>query len=119
MGHLFFGEVDLKQDDSLAAAADQLLAEAALAVEEKSERAQQDRLPELDIDESKFDSIVEKLDINAIDESMKDSLGIGTAVREKPKPMHRLLMIRVIQTQLDDLFDQQLKVDPLSTSREF
>lgn len=119
LGHLFFGEVDLKQDDSLAAAADQLLAEAALATEAKSERAQQNRLPELDIDESKFDSIVEKLEINTINESMKDSLGIGTAVREKPKPMHRLLMIRVIQTQLDDLFDQQLKVDPLSTSREF
>ena len=119
LGHLFFGEIDSNQDDSLTTAADQLLAEAALATEAKPERDQQDRLPELDIDESKFDSIVDKLDINAIDESMRDSLGIGAAVREKPKPMHRLLMIRVIQTQLDDLFDQQLKVDPLSTSREF
>ena len=119
LGHLFFGEIDSNQDDSLTTAADQLLAEAALATEAKPERDQQDRLPELDIDESKFDSIVDKLDLNAIDESMRDSLGIGAAVREKPKPMHRLLMIRVIQTQLDDLFDQQLKVDPLSTSREF
>jgi len=125
LGHLFFGEVDLSQTDSLTAAADQLLADAASVTEAKPDEAkpesdsQQDRLPELDIDESKFDSIVDKLDINAIDQSMKESLGIGAAVREKPEPMHRLLMIRVIQTQLDDLFNPQLKADPLSTSREF
>lgn len=121
LGHLFFGEVDLNQDDSLTAAADQLLAAAALATEAKPEQdSQQDRLPELDIDESKFDSIVDKLDTNAIDESMNDLLGVvSPAAREKPKPVHRMLIIRVIQTQLDDLFDQQLKTDPLSTSREF
>ena len=125
LGHLFFGEVDLSQTDSLTAAADQLLADAASVTEAKPDEAkpesdsQQDRLPELDIDESKFDSIVDKLDINAIDQSMKESLRIGAAVREKPEPMHRLLMIRVIQTQLDDLFNPQLKADPLSTSREF
>ena len=121
LGHLFFGEVDLSQDDSLIAAADQLLAKTALATEATSERdSQQDRLPKLDIDESKFDSIVDKLNINAINESMEGLLGVGSpAVREKPKPMHRLLMIRVIRTQLDDLFDHQLKIDPLSTSREF
>jgi len=121
LGHLFFGEVDLSQDDSLTAAADQLLAEAALATKAKPERdSPQDRLPELDIDESKFDSVVNKLGTNAIDETMSDLLGvISPATREKSKPLHRLLTIRVIQTQLDDLFDQQLKADPLSTSREF
>ena len=125
LGHLFFGEIGLSETglgetESLTAAADQLLAEATSVTEAESEQNQQDRLPELDIDESKFDSIVDKLNVNVIDESMNDTLGVGSpAVREKPKPMHRLLMIRVIQTQLDDLFDQQLKTDPLSTSREF
>ena len=109
------------RDSSLTAAADQLLAETALATAAEPEReSQQDHLPKLYIDESKFDSVVDKLDINTIDESMSDLLGVvSPAAREKPKPMHRLLIIRVIQTQLDDLFDQQLKADPLSTSREF
>jgi len=81
-----------------------------------------DRLPELDIDESKFDSIVGKLDINDISQSLTESFGGGLepAEIEKPKPFHRLLMIRVVQTQLDDLFDrQQAEQEPLSTSDEF
>lgn len=122
LGHLFFGEIDLGQDDdSLTAAADQLLVDASLDREAKPKSAvEQGRLPELDIDESKFDSIVDKLDIDDIDAPLKDSMGVSEpAVREKPKPMHRLLMIRVVHTQLDDLFDQQVKTAPLSTSREF
>ena len=78
-------------------------------------------MPELDIDESKFDAIVGALDINDIDESLKKSLGAEflSGTLEKPKPLHRLLMIRVVQTQLDDLFNRQVVADPLSTSREF
>jgi len=123
LGHLFFGEIDPDQDESLTAAADELLAQASSNIELKPE---QDHLPEvslpkLSIDESKFDSIVSALDVNDIDESFKRSLGtdLKPAAREKPKPLHRLLMIRVVQTQLDDLFDRQVVADPLSTSREF
>ena len=122
LGHLFFGEIEPSQDDSLTAAADQLLAQATLGAESKIEPdVEQDRLPELSIDESKFDSIVGKLDIDEISQSLTESMGVSLhqATREKPKPLHRLLMIRVVQTQLDDLFDQQVKPDPLSTSREF
>ncbi len=124
LGHLFFGEIDVSQDDRLAAAADQLLAEAGLGQEKQKEKAEpdgeQDRLPELDIDESKFDSILGKLDISDIDEPLQDTLGVSQpAVREKPEALHRLLMIRVVQTQLDDLFDQQLNTAPLATSHEF
>jgi len=76
----------------------------------------------LNIDESKFDSIVGKLDINDISQSLTEAFGGGLepAAREKPQPFHRLLMIRVVQTQLDDLFDrQQVEQEPLSTSDEF
>jgi len=123
LGHLFFGEIDPSQDDSLAAAADQLLAQATSDIDSGSTSdTDLDRLPELDIDESKFDSIVGKLDINDISQSLTESFGGGLepAEIEKPKPFHRLLMIRVVQTQLDDLFDrQQAEQEPLSTSDEF
>ena len=123
LGHLFFGEIDSSQDDSLASAADQLLAQATSEADSKSTSdVDQDRLPELNIDESKFDSIVGKLDINDISQSLTEAFGGGLepAAREKPQPFHRLLMIRVVQTQLDDLFDrQQVEQEPLSTSDEF
>lgn len=123
LGHLFFGEIDSSQDDSLASAADQLLAQATTEADSKSTSdADQDRLPELNIDESKFDSIVGKLDIDDISQSLTEAFGVGLepAAREKPQPFHRLLMIRVVQTQLDDLFDrQQVEQEPLSTSDEF
>ena len=126
LGHLFFGEIVSDQSDSLTAAASELLAQANLSLELASESepepiTEQDHLPELSIDESKFDSIVGALDINDINDPLKRSLGdeLQPATREKPKPLHRLLMIRVVQTQLDDLFDRQVVADPLSTSREF
>ena len=128
LGHLFFGEIDPSQDDSLTGAADELLAQASLPIEPESSQDRSSELslpklslPELSIDESKFDSIVGALDINDIDESLKKSLGLELqpGAREKPEPLHRLLMIRVVQTQLDDLFDRQVVADPLSTSREF
>ena len=118
LGHLFFGEIDPSQDESLTAAADELIAQASLNVDPES---QQERLPELDIDESKFDSIVGALDINEIDKSLRNLVepGLEPSKRQKPKPLHRLLLIRVVQTQLDDLFDRQDTADPLSTSKEF
>ena len=122
LGHLFFGEIDPSQDDSLTAVADQLLLEATL---DSSPEPDLDRLPTLNIDESKFDSIVGGLDIDEIDKSLRKSLrkslgvDLEPAIREKPKPLHRLLMIRVVQTQLDDLFDRQVEAESLSTSREF
>ena len=148
LGHLFFGEIDPSQDESLTAAADELLAQASLNIELESKQdlvpelssselssselssselssselsSSELSLPELSIDESKFDSVVGALDINDIDDSLKQSIGgvLQPGVREKPKPLHRLLMIRVVQTQLDDLFDRQVVGDPLSTSREF
>ena len=122
LGHLFFGEIDPSLDESLTGAADKLLAQARLETEPTSElNSEEASLPELDIDESKFDSIIGALDINDIDESLKRSLGadLQPAAREKPKPLHRLLMIRIVQTQLDDLFDPQVEADPLSTSQEF
>ena len=125
LGQLFFGEIDPSQDESLTAAADELLAQASSNVDPESE---QDRLPDpelslpkLSIDESKFDSIIGALDIDDIDDSLRKAMGVTLqpATREKPKPLHRLLMIRVVHTQLDDLFDRQVVTDPLSTSREF
>ena len=128
MGHLFFGEIDPSQDKSLAGAADELVAQARSEVNSEPEQdraledsSAEDNLPELSIDESKFDSIVGALDITNIDESLRNSFGAGLqpATRAKPKPLHRLLMIRVVQTQLDDLFNRQVVADPLSTSPEF
>ena len=143
LGHLFFGEIDPSEDDSLTAAADELLAQASLNVDSKPDKDRLEEpsleelslkepsleelslpklsLPKLNIDESKFDSIVSALDVNDIDESLKKSLGVElqTATQEKPEPLHRLLMIRVVQTQLDDLFHREVVADPLSTSREF
>ena len=118
LGHLYFGEIVPDENDSLTAAADELLAQASSTTENAAEEIS---LPELSIDESKFDSIVSSLDVNDIDESFKRSLGVELqpAAQEKPEPLHRLLMIRVVQTQLDDLFNRQVVADPLSTSREF
>lgn len=113
LGRLFFGEP--KESDQT-----ELLQQADWVIEAIKGR-QENSLPELGIDQSKFKDVIDDLDIDDVDRSLMDSLGasLSKPTIEKPKPLHRLLMIRVVQTQLDDLFDDQAVAEPLTTSREF
>ncbi len=113
LGRLFFGDSNESEKNELLDQADWVI--------EAIKGRQEDSLPELGIDQSKFKDLIDDLDIDDVDRSLMDSLGagFGKPTIEKPQPLHRLLMIRVVQTQLDDLFDDQAVAEPLTTSREF
>lgn len=113
LGRLFFGQAIAIEKSELLQQADWIVQ----AIQDRQERT----LPELGIDESKFDDLIGDLEIDDVDRSLMDSLGaaLEKPAIAKPAPMHRLLMIRVVQTQLDDLFDDQVAAEPLTTSREF
>ena len=111
LGHLFFGNPDE------VAGIDQL---AKLAVE-----GEPAGLPDLDADDGVEgvdglldESTAEELD--EIDRLLAQDLALGgKAKREKPKPMHRLMLIRVIQTQLDDLFSSTEEIEPLTSVNRY
>jgi hypothetical protein len=129
LGQLFFGTTqETNTHDTLLVAADALVAGEHVAGEHEansnqpSDRNSDQQLPELKIDQSKFSDLITELEAADVDQSLAKSLGdeiYGQPKQDKPTPLHRLLLIRIVQTQMDDLFDQKSTVEPLTSSSEY
>lgn len=117
LGQLFFGQAN-SSDESLG-----LSMESELPAVDRIEKADLAAIEEVEEDEldllGRSEATVAR-NLETIDNMLAEELTIGGKAKlARPDPLHRVFMIRVVQTQLDDLFTDVEEIEPLTSVNRY